>query len=72
MQIKQTDKLGDAERVTVDQIAQLRAQVERLQTMLHRICEEGFGYDDTRGGEPFDAYILRQVARLRAASSARN
>ena len=33
---------------------------------LSRICQEGFGNDDTIGLEPADDYVLRKLAELRA------
>ena len=33
---------------------------------LFRICQEGFGNDDTIGLEPADDYVLRKLAGLRA------
>ena len=38
-----------------------------LRDQLHRICQEGFGNQDTIGGEPADDYVLRQLAAMREA-----
>lgn len=39
---------------------------ETLRNQLSRICQEGFGNDDTIGLEPADDYVLRKLAELRA------
>lgn len=42
-----------------------------LKTQMLRVCKEAFGYSDTIGGEPFDDYVIRQVAKLRAENADR-
>jgi hypothetical protein len=46
-------------RVTAD------ALVYKLRNQLSRICKEGFGNDDTIGGEPADDYVLRMLEKRR-------
>jgi hypothetical protein len=36
-----------------------------LRDQLDRICTDGFGNQDTIGGEPADDYVLRQLAAMR-------
>lgn len=38
----------------------------RLRNQLARICQEGFGNEDTIGQEPADEYVLRRLTSMRA------
>ncbi len=38
-----------------------------LRDQLHRICQEGFGNQDTIGGEAADDYVLRRLKAMREA-----
>ncbi len=38
-----------------------------LRDQLHRICQEGFGNQDTIGGEAADDYVLRRLTAMREA-----
>ena len=49
----------------------LLTERDEARGQLDRICKEGFGNDDTIGLEPADDYVLRQVAKMRAAYSRR-
>jgi len=46
--------------------AKLHEQREMYYDMLHSICEKAFGMDDTKSGEPYNEYILRQVAKVKS------
>lgn len=49
-------------KAELDRVTKERAE---LMAMLDRVVREGFGLDDTVGGEPYDAYLLRKLAELR-------
>lgn len=65
------DDTGDSSLIR--NLATLARQLERelatTKAQLARICQEGFGNDDTIGLEPADDYVLRKLAGLRADSA---
>lgn len=54
------------EVVHVEVAEQLERELTATKSQLARICQEGFGNDDTIGLEPADDYVLRKLAGLRA------
>jgi hypothetical protein len=51
-------------------LTELNERTAHMQDMLHNVSRTAFDLDDTIGGEPFDEYVIRQVAKLQAQLAA--
>jgi hypothetical protein len=60
-------QVGIANSVMHLEAVDVAAENAILRDQLHRICTDGFGNQDTIGGEPADDYVLRQLAAMREA-----
>jgi hypothetical protein len=60
---------ADARNALFLQNKQLERELAATKSQLARICQEGFGNDDTIGLEPADDYVLRKLAELRAGQA---
>jgi hypothetical protein len=50
-----------------EHLRQVRDENKVMRDQLYRICKEGFGNQDTIGGEAADDYIVRQLSAMREA-----
>ena len=63
------DFTSSAERIEAAKVfcEGLEREYVAVHTQLHRICKEGFDYNNTISLESFDDYVLRQLSDLRAS-----
>ena len=66
-EIEMLKQVGIANSVMHLESVDAAAENATLRDQLARICEEGFGNDDTIGQEPADDYVLRKMAEMREA-----